>query len=243
MPPTGSEDFQPGSKVRIKGLLGNPGKNGKVVTIVAFNEVTGRYRTEFAAGSIANIKADNLEAASAKRKVAADSDRDGLRLKYARHISQRLEAMTDLHDTKVQVGDLVLTAPGLLLSAASTVFKRMLQSEMLEGSTRTIVLDSVSQGAARAMIRHIIHGDVQEVEPIELAELVLMADKYDLQLLLEAAVDRMPSTVTVETASSYAKALHMLPHCHAAVVGLEKLKQMIRQDDSLLEGLIHGLYR
>ena len=167
-------------------------------------------------------------------------DEAPLRLKHAKHMSDNLEAMTELHDVRLLVDGAVLTAPGILLSAASPVFKRMLASKMQEGQSRTVTIDFNSPGAAKAMVKYIIHG-VLEIGPEDLAELAALAEKYDLQMLREAAVARMPSVVTKETVRSFVRVLRLLPRCERAALAYQEITDIIRSDCELFDGILDEL--
>jgi len=163
-----------------------------------------------------------------------------LRLMHSKQMAEKLSSMKELHDVKLIAGEVTLTAPGILLSAASTVFHRMLATQMREGMDRTVVLQGTSPDAATAVLHFILHGCLK-VDPKELPNVAILADQYELLLLFSATVNQMLVAVTEDTIASFVKTLAMFQHSEEATKAYAQLTKTLRKDDKLFNAFMQDV--
>lgn len=73
----------------------------------------------------------------------------------------------------------------VILAAHSEVFKAMLKEETAESQNSYVKLVDVSEEDLRGMLEYIYTGTVKDVENMNFANLLMLADRYNLQGLIE----------------------------------------------------------
>jgi len=99
----------------------------------------------------------------------------------------------------------------VFLSAASTVFKGMIESGMRESLNSTLVLDSFPGDVMSSFLRFIYTGDMDEKVMSENCVIFFeLGEKYDMEDLKEVAEQAMISGLNPENMISFFKAGHLL---------------------------------
>jgi len=97
------------------------------------------------------------------------------------------------------------------LSAASTVFKGMIESGMKESLNSTLVLESFPEDVVNSFLRFIYTGDMDEKVMSENCAIYLeLGEKYDMQDLKGVAEQAMISSLNPENMISFFKAGQLL---------------------------------
>eukprot|EP00929_Paragymnodinium_shiwhaense_P035349 TRINITY_DN19090_c0_g1_i1.p1 TRINITY_DN19090_c0_g1~~TRINITY_DN19090_c0_g1_i1.p1 ORF type:complete len:302 (+),score=28.16 TRINITY_DN19090_c0_g1_i1:68-907(+) len=163
-----------------------------------------------------------------------------LRLKHMRHMSEAFEKLAEFHDVAIHVEDDAFAVSSVVLSSASTVFRRMLSSRMKEGITRQVLLQDTCASAVRSMLHFIVYGELQ-CASAELPEVVRIADSYDLPLLLQAAADQMSVSMTKDTVVANVRMLHQLSYNRHAASAYKDLLKQVQSDREMIRTLVDGL--
>ncbi|XP_049946537.1 uncharacterized protein LOC126439757 [Schistocerca serialis cubense] len=122
-------------------------------------------------------------------------------------------------DVTLVVGDSHLPAHSVILAARSPVFDAMLRNNMLEATSRLIKITDVQEAVLQQMLLFIYTDTVPELERFA-AQLLAVADKYDLPLLKRRCASRMALDLSVENAAATAlvATLHRCPELRSAAV-------------------------
>jgi len=99
----------------------------------------------------------------------------------------------------------------VFLSAASTVFKGMIESGMKESLNSTLILESFPEDVINSFLRFIYTGDMDEKVMGENCVIFCeLGEKYDMEDLKEVAEQAMISGLNPENMISFFKAGHLL---------------------------------
>lgn len=105
-----------------------------------------------------------------------------------------------------------------ILSARSSVFDAMFRHEQLqENMENRVCIDDISSQVLEALLNYIYCGDTSSVDQFS-AELLIAADKYDIQSLINLCVESMMHQICTETAAKL--------YYTADVYQLSELKQV-----------------
>lgn len=85
-------------------------------------------------------------------------------------------------DVTIHVGERALHAHKDILAARSVVFAAMFASNMLEATTKTVIVTDFQYETIHALLKHIYYG-MTEVSGVDIAELFKAAVKYNLGVL------------------------------------------------------------
>ena len=112
-------------------------------------------------------------------------------------------------------GDFVFTVSGgtlrahsCILSAASPVFKAMLQSGMTEGLSLSVNIDA-EPAELLAMLRFIYTGELDST-PQQLPGVLALAHRYEVLNLIPPVCEAMIDSLNIETAAAYIRVLRLL---------------------------------
>jgi len=143
----------------------------------------------------------------------------------------------------------------VFLSAASTVFKGMIESGMKESLNSTLVLESFPEDVINSFLRFIYTGDMDKKVICEHCVIFFeLGEKYDMEDLKVVAEQAMISSLNPENMVSFFKAGHMLrgENIKASakificqniknVSGKEKLRTELLGESELLMELLESL--
>ena len=116
--------------------------------------------------------------------------------------------LADLYDTTkcsdvtFVVNDKKIQAHKCVLASCSVVFDAMFSNEMKEKETNEVKIDDVEERVFTEMLRFIYTGQVENSNVIA-ADLLSVADKYDLKHLKDFAQLEMMKNFSVETAAKF----------------------------------------
>jgi len=105
-------------------------------------------------------------------------------------IKSLLDKADVFSDFRIVCGGLMLPCHEAILRARSPVFDRMFQQDMKESSSRELSIEDVQKDTVEAMLEYIYTGEVTKMVKNE-AELVYVADKYELPGLLELCFHKL----------------------------------------------------
>jgi len=110
-------------------------------------------------------------------------------------------ASGDSTDVEMRVGDRVLRAHKLLLSARSAVFKAMLEGGMREGLSKVIELPDVDPDSAQAMLEFMYSDDCAALDsPDGACHLLKLAHRFGVNDLARSCLERLQADLTGEHA-------------------------------------------
>lgn len=104
------------------------------------------------------------------------------------------------NDITFIVGDKKIQANKLILSARSDVFATMFNAEMLEKKTGQVPIEDIEPAVFQLLIDFIYYGILESNDPIELLELIMAADKYEIKNLVKVCDSQIANKLSVDTA-------------------------------------------
>ena len=119
-------------------------------------------------------------------------------LKQPKQTRKMMEDLSDLME-RTESSDFTITTScdgkrfpvhKLIVTARSSVFRAMLDTEMLESARREIVIPDIDSGTVKEMIRFIYSGELSDSQ-LDLQAIWHAADKYDVNGLKDAIFSKM----------------------------------------------------
>ena len=128
------------------------------------------------------------------------------------HFKNLIDTKT-LTDLVIQVQEEKFDAHKIILSARSSVFLAMFQSDLTEKQTNTVKIEDIEPAVFKEVLRFIYTDQVENMD--ELAEgLLAAAERYMLELLKEKCASHLATKITVENCAH----LLLLADLHSAAV-------------------------
>jgi len=155
-----------------------------------------------------------------------------------RAILKRMSELTNFHDVTVIVDGCEMSAPGIVLAAASPVLNAMLSTAMQEGTSKTITLGDVSSCAARVWLSYISTGELHAEDSL-LVDIANLSDMYEMPELLGIVAEQMCKNVQPDTAGIFLRTLRTLPQSKGTALAYKRLSERVRGDASLFEGMMN----
>lgn len=183
----------------------------------------------------------NLKPSSVELYIdGKDDEQQAQQQKYAHDMLKSIaDISNDYHDVVVVADGIEMTAPGLLLAAASPVLKAMLSSPMKESQSRRIELQDARAETVQECLRYITSGALT-AEGCLLADLAALADQYALPSLLGAALEKMVRDVRPESVAAYIRAIRRLPTSDVREEAYARLSKRVRETDELFDGMMEA---
>lgn len=151
---------------------------------------------------------------------------------------------TDFADVEIKCGNQSFPAHRLILASASPVFAKMLQTDMKEARTRTVLIEDVDPEVVAKALRFMYTGEVADDVDIESLG---FAHKYDITGMMQPVSSKILKNLSPENVSSTVRSLRPykrsisdtsdsgLSHLHARV------RQRVLKDLKLMEACLDGL--
>lgn len=111
---------------------------------------------------------------------------------------KKLLFSSEFSDVSLVVGEKEIQAHRNILSARSPVFSRMLNSEMMESSSREILIDDITEEALREMLSFVYTGQVPNIQVLA-HQLYYAADKYQIDELIVICEDSLIRNLSVNS--------------------------------------------
>lgn len=151
---------------------------------------------------------------------------------------------TNFADVEIKCGNQSFPAHRLILASASPVFAKMLQTDMKEARTRTVLIEDVDPEVVAKALRFMYTGEVADDVDIESLG---FAHKYDITGMMQPVSSKILKNLSPENVSSTVRSLRPykrsisdtsdsgLSHLHARV------RQRVLKDLKLMEACLDGL--
>lgn len=169
--------------------------------------------------------------------------------------------LADLYDTKKMsditfiVKDMKIPAHKCVLVTCSTVFDAMLSNAMKERESNEVKIDDVEEDVFTEMLRFIYKGKVENSN-VMAADLLSVADKYDLKDLKDFSQQEILKSLSVETAAKYLvladlytsdllkqETIEFIARKSAAVIKTDGWKLMVKSYPHLTAEIFEYLYK
>lgn len=146
---------------------------------------------------------------------------EDLRVRYAAGLVGQLYKSRHFQDVTIHCGSETIGAHSCVL-AVSPALKTMLESPMLEGSTRTIHMEDFSAESVEHFLELLYTGAVNS-PTARWEDIISMADKYQLPDLIPLCVLKLQQHFSEETAVPYIRVLQRLQHHEACVSAKQQI--------------------
>lgn len=124
------------------------------------------------------------------------------------HLSELWESKT-LADVTFKCAEKSIKAHTLILASGSPVLAAMFQHDFVENRERVIEISDINPIVFENLLRYIYTGDVGLLEITHVAQLLVAADKYDVDYLKDECAQLLSRNVTLETATEYLVLSHL----------------------------------
>merc|ERR1711982_24027 len=112
------------------------------------------------------------------------------------------------------------------------VFEKMLESPLVESSTRIVTIEDFSIDSVKCFLEILYSGQSQSA--CKWGDILLLADKYQLPDVVKVALNKMQTTVDAETVVPYLGAINKTLHLSESKESKDTLIEKIRKDKKLV---------
>ena len=128
------------------------------------------------------------------------------------YISNLWENKT-LSDVTIKCDEKTIEAHTLILASGSPVLAAMFHNDFKENRERVVEIRDLNHQVVESLVRYIYTGDV-DLENEDAADLMVAADKYEVDSLKEECTLFLSNNVTIDNASRYL----VLSHLHNSII-------------------------
>jgi len=118
---------------------------------------------------------------------------------FLRNMRSMPELDDMFYDVTVKCGDKEFKSNKVLLASSSWVFRRMLETDMTEKIKNEINITDAKPEIIEDLLDYLSNGLIPEDFDTKAVELIHVAEKYDLEALLEACENSLANNLSVET--------------------------------------------
>lgn len=144
-----------------------------------------------------------------------------------------LLATSDMSDVVISVGEKSFKVHRIILAARSPVFGAMFKHDLAENITNTINITDIEPDVIEQVIHYLYSGRCSRIEELA-ADILPVADKYDLKGLKELCEEFLRSNITAENVVRYL----ILADMHTAkVLKVEAIEYISKNSKDVLKSL------
>eukprot|EP00931_Biecheleriopsis_adriatica_P057449 TRINITY_DN34075_c0_g1_i2.p1 TRINITY_DN34075_c0_g1~~TRINITY_DN34075_c0_g1_i2.p1 ORF type:complete len:292 (-),score=44.35 TRINITY_DN34075_c0_g1_i2:133-1008(-) len=128
-----------------------------------------------------------------------------------------------------------------VLTEASPVLAAAVESTMCEGREGRLDIKDVESSAVKAMLQYMYTGKVNaaaNLDAKELASVLLLADRYDVEGLLQAVQEQVLEKLNASNVVLISKVLKPLKESLVVMPVWDALRERIKSDDSLMDAMM-----